>query len=145
DHPEAHELGALEPGNHPQHARLLSPLHLRLEADEAEVIAGNVVLAQLDDGVGFPAGAGVAQPDGFHRPEPQRVDAARRHHLDRQAALEEFRWSEWLDAGLLGRRQRGVEGLVFLSGERAVEIVPLPIVDAACLTARAYARGQTRV
>ena len=46
-HAEAHELGILEPGNHPQHARLIAPFDLRLEADQAVVIAGERVLPQL--------------------------------------------------------------------------------------------------
>ena len=44
DHAEADELRALETGNQAQHARLLAPLQLSLEADEAVVIAGEIVL-----------------------------------------------------------------------------------------------------
>ena len=39
-HAEADELRLLEAGNQAEHARLLAPLDLRLEADQAEVIAG---------------------------------------------------------------------------------------------------------
>ena len=46
-HAEAHELRVLEAGNQAQHALLLAPLDLRLEADQAVVIAGEVVLPQL--------------------------------------------------------------------------------------------------
>ena len=76
DHAEAHELGVLEPGNQPQHARLLAPLHLRLEADQAEVVAGEVVLPQLHDRVRLASGARIGQADRLHRPEAQRVHAA---------------------------------------------------------------------
>ena len=38
-HAEANELGVLEPRNHPQHARLVTPFDLRLEADQAVVDA----------------------------------------------------------------------------------------------------------
>ena len=91
DHPEADELGVLEPGDEPQDARLLAPLHLGLEADEAEVIAGEVVLPQLHARVRLAPGARIGQAHRLHRPEPQRVDAAPGHHLDRQTPLEELR------------------------------------------------------
>src|SRR5437016_9607140 len=96
-HPETHELGVLEAGNQPQHARLIAPLDLRLEADEAEMIAGEIVLTQLHAGVRLAAGARVDEPYRFHRTEPQRVAAAMRHHLDRQAALEEALFVEIVD------------------------------------------------
>ena len=90
DHAVAHELGLLEARNHPQHSRLLSPLQLRLESDEAVVIAGKVVLAQLHGGVRLPPGSRILQPHRLHRPEAQRVFAAVRHHFDRQAPFEEL-------------------------------------------------------
>jgi hypothetical protein len=43
------------------------------KAHEAVVIAGEVVLAQLHDGVGEAAGAGIDEAHRLHRPEPQRV------------------------------------------------------------------------
>ena len=88
-HPEADEFGLLETGNQAQHARLFAPFDLRLEADQAEVIAGQVVLPELDDGVRRLAGARIDEADRLHRSEAQRVAAAVRHHLDRQAAFEE--------------------------------------------------------
>ena len=94
DHAEADELRLLEPGNQPQHARLLAPFHLRLEPDQAEVIAGEVVLPQLHDRVGLAAGARIRQA----RPASSaRTAACRRrvrHHFDRQAAFEELRLVE---------------------------------------------------
>ena len=70
--------------------RACSPhFELRLEPDQAEVIAGQVVLPQLHDRVGLPPGARIDEPHGLHRPEAQRVAPAVRHHLDRQAPLEE--------------------------------------------------------
>src|SRR4026208_1229877 len=38
-HPVAHELRLLEARNQPQHARLVAPFDLRLEPDQAEMIA----------------------------------------------------------------------------------------------------------
>ena len=110
-HAEADELGVLEAGNHRQHARLLAPLQLRLEADQAEVVAGEVVLPQLHDGVRRAAGARIDQADRLHRAEPQRVAAAMRHHLDRQAPLEELLLVEVVDRRRFGghdaRRRSG--------------------------------------
>ena len=109
DHAEAHELGVLETRDQLQHARLLAPFHLRLEPDQAEVIAGQRVLPELHDRIGFAAGARVGEADRLHRPEPQRVHAAPGHDFDRQAALEELRIVELVQRGLLGAHQRVVE------------------------------------
>ena len=78
------------PGNQSQHARLITPFQLRLEADETVVIARELVLPQLHHGVRPAARARIVQPDRLHRPEAQRVGAPVRHHLDGQTALEEF-------------------------------------------------------
>ena len=69
DDPEARELGLLEAGNQTQHARLLAPFELGLKAHEAEVIAGEVVLTQLHDGVRHRAGARIVRPTGFMGPK----------------------------------------------------------------------------
>ena len=50
-HAEADELGLLQSWNQPEDACLLAPFELRLESHQAVVIAGEVVLAQLHDGV----------------------------------------------------------------------------------------------
>ena len=130
DHPEPHELGILESGNEPQDTSLLAPLHLRLEADEAEVVARKVVLSELHAGVRLAPGARIGQAHRLHRPEPQRVDAAARHHLDRQAPLEEFRIVKFVQRRLLGRHHRGVKFCVLFPVHRTVQIVALAIVDA---------------
>src|SRR6266849_8373599 len=103
DHAEADELSTFEPRNQSQHARLIAPFDLRLKADEAEMIAGEVVLAQLHGGVRLAAGAWVDEADRLHRPEPQRVAPAVRHHFDRQAPLEELLFVEIVNS----RRLRG--------------------------------------
>ena len=85
---EARECGVLEAGDHLDDALLLRHFHLRLEADDVEVIVGEVFLAQLHDRVRPLAGARMFEADRLHRTEAQRVDAARRDLLDRQAAFE---------------------------------------------------------
>ena len=130
-HSEADELRGREPRNHPQHARLVAPLDLRLEADEAEVIAGEVVLAQLHGGVRLAPGAWIDQADRFHRAEAQRVGPTVRHHFDRQTAFEEALLVEVVDRRRLRRHQRVVEALVLVARQRAVEIVALTVVDTA--------------
>jgi hypothetical protein len=102
DHPEAHELGALESRDQPEHPLLLAVLELCLETHEAVVVAGNVVLAELDDGVSLPAGARIDEANRLHRPETQRVRAAVGHHLDRQAPLEEHLAVEVVQGGRFG-------------------------------------------
>ena len=54
-----------------------------------------------------------------------------RHHLDRQAPLEERSLSKSWTVADSACDQRLVEALVLLAGERAVQIVALPVVDAA--------------
>ena len=73
DQAEAHEFRLLQPGNEAQHARLLAPFELRLEPDEAVVIARQVVLAQLNGRVRRPARPRIGEADRLHRPESQRV------------------------------------------------------------------------
>src|SRR4030095_7822852 len=84
---EAHELRLLESRNQLQHSRLLAPLQLRLKANQAEVIAGQVVLAQLHRRIGRASGSRVDEPDRFHRSETQGVSPTVRHDLDRQASF----------------------------------------------------------
>ena len=130
-HAEAHELCLLEARNQPQHARLSAPFDLRLEADEAEVIAGEIVLPQLHGGVGLPSGARIDQPDRLHRTEAERVVAAMRHHLDRQTAFEEPLLVEVVNRGRFRGNERVVEAIVLFAREGAIQVVAFPTVDTA--------------
>ena len=129
-HAEADELRVLESGNEAQHARLLAPLDLCLEADEAEMIRGQIVLPQLHDRVRLAARARIDQTYRLHRSEPQRVFTAIRHHLDRQAPFEEALLVEIVDGRGLRRRQRVVERVVFVARHRTIQVVTLPVIDA---------------
>ena len=94
------------------------------------MIAGEVVLPQLDDRVRLASGPRIDEPHRLHRPEAQRVDAAMRHHLDRQAAFEEFLFVEIVDRRRLRVHERVVEALVFLARHRTVQVIAfVPIVD----------------
>ena len=130
-HAEADEFGLLESGNHAKDARLVAPFDLRLEPDEAEMVAREIVLTQLHRRVGLATGARIDQPDRFHRPEPQRIAPAMRHHLDRQAPFEETFLVEVVDGGRFRRDQRVVEPLVLVACHRAVQVVAFAVVDAA--------------
>ena len=101
------------------------------------MIAGQVVLPELHDRVRLAARSRIGQADRFHRAEPQRVHAARRHDLDRQAALEELRIVEVVQRRLLGGRHGLMKATVFVSGQRTIEVVALTIIDAARRTRRA--------
>ena len=119
DHAEPHELRLLEPGNHAQHSRLLAPLQLRLKPDETVMIAGEIVLAELNGRVRLTAGPRVPQPDRFHRPEPQRILAAMRHYFDGKAPFEELLLVEVMNRRGFGRCERRIERAVLsaLSGQ----------------------------
>ena len=107
---EPRELGALEAGDHAEHPHLLGVLELGLEADHVEQRAEPIVLAQLHDGVRLLVRpVRIGEPDRLHRPEAQRVAAALRHHLDRQAAVE------------IGRRVLPVVERDAVAGEQRVE------------------------
>src|ERR671910_809961 len=86
---------AFQPASRPeardqaQHACLLSPFELRLEADEAVVIGSEIVLPQLGHRIRDTADPRIEQTDRLHRSEPKSVAPAVRHDLNRQAALEE--------------------------------------------------------
>ena len=130
-HAEPHELRALEPGDQPQHARLIAPFDLRLKAHEAEVIARQIVLTELHHRVRLTPRPRIGEADRLHRTEAQRIAPAVRHHLDGQASFEEPLLVEIVN----GRRFRGderiVEPFVFLARERAIEIIAGSIVDTA--------------
>ena len=59
-----------------------------------------------------------------------------RHHLDRQTAFEELLLVEVVHRRRFRGDERLIERVVFVLGQRAIQIVALPIIDAA--------RGQAR-
>ena len=121
---EAQELGLLQARDQPQHARLFAELHMVLESDQVEALGAQIFLAKLHDGPGTASGARVVQAHRLHGTEAQRVAAAARDLLDRQAGLEV--------AGVVfgnvggdgvGFQQFVHEMLVLVAVERAVEVV----------------------
>ena len=121
---EAEELGLLEAGDQAQHARLLAELHMVLESHQVEALGAQILLAKLHDGPGTASGARIVQAHRLHGAEAQRVAAAARDLLDRQAGLEV--------AGIvfgnvggdgIGLQQLIDEMLVLVAIERAVEVV----------------------
>jgi hypothetical protein len=143
NHPEPDELGVLQARDQPQHARLFAPLHLRLEADQAVVVAGEIVLAQLHDGVGLATGARVARPTGFIGPNrsvstPRAAITSIGRHPRRTGIVE------LVQRGLLRRHQRLVEPRVLVAREGAVQVVPFAVVHAAADLARECGRSARR-
>ena len=121
---EAQELGVLEARDQAQDARLLAELHVVLKSDQVEALGAQIFLAKLHDGPGTAAGARVVEAHRLHGAEAQRVAAAARDLLDRQAGLEV--------AGVVfgnvggdgvGLQQLVDEMLVLVAVERAVEVV----------------------
>ena len=69
--------------------RACSPiLEVVLEADEVVGVGAEVLLAELDDGVGPAAGFGVGEADGLHGAEAEGVAAAAGGLFDGEAAFE---------------------------------------------------------
>ena len=95
------------------------------------MLAGQIVLTQLHRRVGISPRPRIGESHRLHRPEPQRVAAAVRHHLDRKAALEELLLLEILHRRRLRVNQRVIEARVFLRVHRAIQIISLPIVHPA--------------
>ena len=71
----------------------------------------------------LPAGARIGQADRLHRAEAERLAAAPRHLLDRQAALEVGHLVELVALVLVGLEQRVEEALVPSRVDRRVEVV----------------------
>ena len=130
-HAEADELGLFKSGDEPKHTRLLAPFDLRLESDQAEMIGRQIVLSKLHDRVRRPTGPRIDEANRFHRAETQRVHAAMRHDLDRQAPFEELFLVEIMDGRGFGVGERVVEALVLLARQRTIQVVALAVVDAA--------------
>ena len=117
--PEAHELGVLEPGDacgaraaaRATSARLWKPTRLKWVRARFSWRSCTTAYGRR------PVGRG--EPDRLHRAEAQRVDAAPRHLLDRQAALEVERLLEVVQRQHLGGDERGDERLVLLARRAA--------------------------
>ena len=126
------------PGNGAEDADLFGVLQLGLEAHHVEQRAELVVLAQLHDGIGLRLRiVRIGQAERLHRPVPQRLRPARRHHLDRQAAVEIGRGGfPFLEAGLVAGDQRLDEGGVLLARHRAVDVVGAGAARARLVVAR---------
>src|SRR5436309_12104076 len=73
---ESREGAVLQPGDHLNDALLLGDLHLRLEADDVEVLVREVFFAQLHDGVRTLAGHRMLEAHRLHRTESQGIDSA---------------------------------------------------------------------
>src|SRR5690606_6656030 len=89
DRAVAQELGVLQPRDHAEDAALLARAEPGLETDEVPHLPAPVLAPELEHGVRLPSGPRVREPDRAHRPESERVDAARGHDLDGEAPLKE--------------------------------------------------------
>lgn len=97
----AEEGGALEAGDQAEHAGLLAKFQVVLEADEVVGVGAEVLLAELDAGVGPAAGLGIGEAGGLHGAEAEGVAATACGLFDREAAFEVLelfgdRWGEKL-------------------------------------------------
>ncbi len=106
DAPEAEVLRLLESRDHAEHPLLLGDPEPGLEAHQVPHLPRPVLAAKLYHRVRLAAGARVGQPDRLHRAEPERLAAAPRHLLHRQAALEVRHRVELVALMLVGLEQR---------------------------------------
>src|SRR6185312_13571574 len=122
---ESCELCSFEAGNRAENAYLLAVFQLGLESDHVEQRAEFVVLAKLHDRVRLHVRPmRIGQPERLHRPVPQRLRAALRHHLDWQATVEIGRRGfPLVERGFLSRDQGFDEGVILLAAERTVDVV----------------------
>ena len=84
----AEEGGVFEAGDEAEDAGLLTELEVVLEADEIVAVGAEVLLAELDDGVGPAAGLRVREAGGLHGAEAEGVAAAAGGLFDGEAAFE---------------------------------------------------------
>ncbi len=113
----AQEGRLLEAGDEAEDAGLLAVLEVVLEADEIVTVGAQILLAELDDGVGPAAGLGVGEADGLHGAEAEGVAAAAGGLLDGQAALEVVQFSGRAGVGEL----LPVLGFDLFGGDEGVE------------------------
>ena len=129
-HAVAGELRVFQAGDHAEHALLLAPLEPGLEAHQIVVGGGLVLLAQLHHGVGLSARARVDQPHGLQRAVGQRLAAPGGQDLHGETALEHQLLLEVVQRGQLGLCQCVVEGVVFVLGHGAVQVVAALVIAA---------------
>src|SRR5471032_2657328 len=121
---EPQELRLFQARNQPQHPRLVAEFHVVLKADQVETLGAQVFLPKLHHGIWTPASAWIAQPHRFHRPEAERVPAAPRNFLNRQAGFK-ILGIVFRNVSRYGLRLQQLfdETVVLLAVERAVEVI----------------------
>ena len=129
---QAHEMGLLESRQSPEDSLLITPFESGLEAHQVVVALGEVLLAQLHDGMG-PAAVRRGEADGLHGSETQGVDPSTGDLLDGQTSFEEFGVFEAVGLNDLGPHQPLPESLILLAVEGDIEVivaVPLAVAGA---------------
>ena len=84
----AEEGGVFEAGDEAEDALLLGVLEVILEAYEVVGVGAEVLLAELDAGVGPAASFRVGEADGLHRAEAEGVAASAGGLFDGETAFE---------------------------------------------------------
>ena len=124
----AEEVGVLEARNHAEHAALLRPGEVRLEAHEVIGRVVGVLGAELHHRPRTPARARVDETNGLHGPEARGIDASAGHLLDGLAGAEQIALLEILGDDAIGANELGDERLVLILVHRAVEVVAHAVV-----------------
>src|SRR5262249_27931033 len=94
-----------------------------LKADEVVAVCQQVLLSQLDGGIGLPARSRVNQSDRFHGSISERVPPSARQLLDRQACFEVRSSFKFVERHGLGGHQGLVEPVILFPGQGAIDVV----------------------
>ena len=73
----AQELSILKPGDQTQYTFLFREFEIGLKTHEIVKTAGEIILAELYDGIGAAAGMRISKSDRTHRSKSQRIDAVK--------------------------------------------------------------------
>src|SRR5215469_13137707 len=119
----AQEVRIFEPGDQPQHPRLLSVFQMILEADQIVGIRALVLLAQLHYRVRNLSGAWIFESHRLHWTKAQRLAPAPRDLLNRQTAFKVVQLLPVLAFDRLRLDQRVIKTIVLLLREWAIDVV----------------------
>jgi len=135
----AEEGCVFEAGDELEDAVLFAVLEVVLEAYEIVGVGAEVLLTELDDGVGPAAGLGIGEAYGFHGAEAESVASAAGGLFDGEAALEVLKllgcagcreFFPVFGFYCLGGGEGFHEAFVLFFGEGAVDVVGCALVVA---------------
>src|SRR6185437_13343558 len=119
----AEEFCVFQAWNQSQDARLLSELQVVLKADKVIGIGAQILAPQLNHSIRPLARLRIVQSYRLHRSEPQRVAAATRDLFNWETAFKIVQLLPVMAFHRLCLNQRVIKSVIFILGERAIDIV----------------------